>query len=162
MAVTTRIFRTYRAPRQVMRSLLAGGQREDRAIAYLMAACLLIFVGQWPRLQREAMTGEQGLDSLIAGALMGWVLVMPLVAYGLAAASHLVARLLGGRGSFWSARLALFWTMLAVSPLMMLYGLVGGFIGESPALTATGVVFWVAFGGLWIISLIEAEKAPAP
>ena len=54
MAVTTDIMRTWRGPRTVMRDLLNHGQREDRALAYLMAACIMIFIAQWPRLSRIA------------------------------------------------------------------------------------------------------------
>jgi hypothetical protein len=38
--VSTDIVRTYRAPRRVVREKLANGEREDRALATLMAACL--------------------------------------------------------------------------------------------------------------------------
>ncbi len=44
MPVARDIAATYRGPRRVMRRLLAQGRREDRAIAYLMISCFLIFV----------------------------------------------------------------------------------------------------------------------
>lgn len=162
MAITTEIFRTYRAPRATMRRLLEGGQREDRAIAYLMAACVVTFVGQWPRLQREATLNPEGppLEALISGALMGWVFVVPLMAYGVAAVSHLLARLFGGQGTWWGARVALFWSMLAISPMMLLTGLVAGFVGEGPQLGVTGLATVLAFCAIWVISLVEAERAP--
>lgn len=162
MAITTEILRTYRAPREVMRNLLADGPREDRAIAYLMGACFVIFVAQWPRLQREALANPEGppLDALLAAALFGWLFLAPLIFYGLAALSHVVARLLGGQGTWWRSRMALFWTLLAISPLMLLNGLVAGFVGEGLELQITGGVTLLAFAAIWGISLSEAEKSP--
>jgi len=160
MALTTEIVRTYRAPRAVMRRLLAQGPREDRAIAYLMGACLVIFVGQWPRLRREALMAPEGppFEALVGAALFGWVFIMPLVFYGIAALSHVVARLFGGQGAWWSARIALFWTLLAVSPLMLFYGMVAGLVGPGPELTLAGLPVALAFVAIWGLSLAEAER----
>ena len=160
MALTTEIVRTYRAPRAVMRRLLAKGPREDRAIAYLMGACIVIFIGQWPRLRREALMEPEGppFEALVGAALFGWVFIMPLVFYGIAALSHIVARLFGGQGAWWSARIALFWTLLAVSPLMLFYGMVAGFIGPGPELTLAGLPVALAFVAIWGLSLAEAER----
>lgn len=163
MAVTTEILRTYRAPRAVLRGLLALGQREDRAVAYLLAACGLIFIGQLPRLSREAFLDPEGpsFEARTMGALFAWLIVAPLLAYALAALSHLVARLLGGRGTWYGARLALFWSLLAVAPLMLLHGLVAGFIGPGVELSLVGGAVALAFCALWVISLGEAEQ-PEP
>ena len=48
MAVTTDIVATYRGPAAVIRKLLAQGPREDRALVYVMAGCLIVFVAQLP------------------------------------------------------------------------------------------------------------------
>lgn len=159
VSVTGDILRTYRAPRRVVRSILNAGQREDRALIYLMLACALIFVGQWPRLSREAHLSDQPLEMLVGGAALGWLFFAPLILYGIAALSHLLARLFGGKGTHWRARIALFWALLAVAPLMLLHGLVSGFIGAGPQLTVVGAVVAVAFGLVWGISLHEAERA---
>lgn len=163
MSLTLDIARTYRAPRRVMRRLLADGPREDRNVVFLLGACFVIFIAQLPRLQREAILNPEAppLDAQIGGALFAWMFLMPLVLYGIAAASHILARLFGGRGSWHGARLALFWTLLAVSPLMALYGLVAGFFGEGPELALTGGIVVLAFGAIWGISLAEVEWPPA-
>ena len=114
MAITQDIVATYRGPGAVMRRLLARGQREDRALAILMAGCLLVFVSQWPPLARQAHFDGQELNPLLGGALLAWVMIAPLIFYGLAALSHLLARALGGQGSFFGARLALFWALALV------------------------------------------------
>jgi len=163
LAITREILRSYRAPRAAFRAQLAAGRREDRAVAYLLGACLVVFIGQWPRLRREALTNPEGppFDALVAGALFGWLFLMPLLLYGLAALSHLAARAFGGQGTWYRARLALFWALLVASPLMLLYGLVAGIIGPSIQLTLTGAVTGLAFLVHWGISLAEAEKPPS-
>ncbi len=159
MALVPEILATYGRPRAAFRRQLAMGQREDRALMYLMLACGLIFVGQWPRLAREAhLGGAVELDALLGGALMGWLFLAPLALYGLAALSHLVALPLGGQGSWYAARLALFWALLASSPLWMLNGLVAGFMGPGAALSLTGLVALAVFLAFWGFGLVEAER----
>ncbi len=160
MALSTEIVRTYRAPRAVIRRVLEAGPREDRAIAWLMGACAVIFVGQWPRLQREALLNPEGppLDARIGAALFAWLFLAPLMFYGIAALSHLVARGFGGRGSWWSARAALFWSLLATSPLFLLQGIVSGVLGQGPEWTLASAVTALAFLWIWGVSLREAER----
>lgn len=158
MSLTGDILRSYRSPGAVALERLAGPVREDRALAVLMGACLLAFVAQWPVHARAAhLAPDVPLDARLAGALFGSLFLWPIVAYAVAGISHMVARLLGGRGSFYGARVALFWAMLAVTPLMLLNGLVRGMIGPGPAETATGVVAGLAFLGIWLAGLRAAE-----
>lgn len=159
MAVTLDILRGWRNPRGLIREKLGQGVREDRALAVLMGACLLFFVAQWPRLSREAfLNPEVPLDARMGGALMGWVFIAPLMMYVLAAATHLVARLFGGKGTWFGARLALFWALLVVSPLVLLNGLVSGFIGGGTGATAVGLLVLAGFLYLWLSMLFEAER----
>lgn len=145
-------------PRAFIARKLADGPREDRALAVLMGASGLSFVAQWPGLAREAhLDPSVGLDARLAGALMGTVFVLPLIAYGVAALTHLAARVLGGRGSHFGARLALFWSFLAVSPLMLVLGLVEGFTGPGPAILVPGVAVFGSFLYLWGMMLYQAE-----
>jgi hypothetical protein len=158
MAVSAEIARSWRAPRAALRRQLDSGVGEDRALIYLVVACLLIFVAQWPRLAREAhLDPSVPLDARVGAALLGWMFMAPLMFYALAALSHLLARLLGGKGSWFSARLALFWTMLVVSPLWLFYGLVAGFMGPGGAQMLTGIVLLAGFLGHWGLCLVEAE-----
>ena len=156
MPVTTDIAATYKGPRAVMRRLLAMPQNEGRALAIVMAGCAVVFVGQWPRLAREAHLTDQALNPLLGGALLGWVFMMPLVLYALAFLGHLVQRALGGRGTGYSSRLALFWAFLATSPLMLLNGMVAGFVGPGPGLQLVGLVWIVVFLWFWLANLREA------
>ncbi len=159
MPVTSDITATYRGPRRVMQRLLSMGQREDRALAILMGACFIVFVAQMPRLSREAHLSGQELNMLLGGALLGWLFIAPLMLYALAGLSHLIARLIGGQGSWFGARLALFWSLLASTPLLLLHGLVAGFIGPGPGLQAVGFVWFVIFAWFWSASLLQAERS---
>lgn len=162
MAVSRDILRSWRHPRLVMRDLLAAGQREDRALAFLIIGCFLIFVAQWPRLKRLSVAGggseETDLTMLLGTSFFLWVTIMPLAFYGLAALTHLVARLLGGRGTWYGARLALFWSILATAPFMMLNGLVFGYMGQVAATKLVGLLVLVWSLLIWGLGLLEAES----
>lgn len=155
MPVTRDILATYAGPGKVVRRLLQAGPREDRALAILVGGCAVMFVAQWPRLSRTAYLDETDLQMLLAGALFGVLFILPLVLYALALLSHGLLRLFGGRGTSYGARLALFWALLAASPLTLLWGLVAGFIGPSPQLTVTGLIWFVVFLWFWIAGLSQ-------
>lgn len=162
MALTTDILASYRSPRRVMRRKLAAGAGEDVALFYLLVACALIFVAQWPVLSRQAFEDPSvPLSARLGGALMAWLFIAPLLMYLLAALSHLLARAFGGAGRYVDARLALFWALLAAAPLWLLNGLVAGFIGPGPELTIVGAIALAGFGTIWLLSLIEAERPGA-
>lgn len=164
MAVTAEILRSWTHPREAMRRQLAHGIREDRALLLVMVACLVIFVAQWPRLARESwLDPSVPLEARLGAALLGLMFIAPLMLYALAAASHLVARLFGGRGSFGGARLALFWSLLATAPAFLLHGLAQGFLGPVPATRILGVLVLAVFLVIWFLSLMEVERgAPVP
>ena len=157
MPIASDIVQSWHRPRAVLRRRLDTAREAD-ALAILMAACGLIFVSQWPGLARAAhLDPSIPLDARMGGALFGTVFLLPPLAYGLAGLSHLVARALGGRGDGLGARMALFWALLVISPLMLLQGLVAGFIGHGPALTLLGALVGLAFLLQWGLALIEAE-----
>lgn len=158
LSVRQNIVATYRGPGRVVRKLLAEGQREDRALLYLMLACGLIFVAQMPRLAREAHLTGQDLNMMMGGSLMAWIFIAPLGLYALAAVARGLGRVFGGQGSMYGARLALFWAMLAASPLILLHGLVAGFIGPGFELELVGLIWFVCFGWFWIGGSLAQER----
>lgn len=167
MAVSTDMIRTWRQPRVVMRKLLSMGQREDRAIAYLMAACFIIFVAQWPRLSRIAagFEAQEGVDTpelsqLMAYEFLAWIMIWPLVMYVLGAFIHMIAVMFRGKGTWYTARLALFWTLLSTTPALLLHGLMAGFIGPGPGTDLVGAIWLAAFIIIGFFCLREAEKEP--
>ncbi len=163
MGIAADMLISWRHPRQVIRRRLAEGVREDRALIYLMAGCALIFVAQWPRLTGLALADPSTpLNARLGGALMAWLFIMPLVLYAVAAVSHLLARALGGRGSWFSARLALFWALLAAAPAWLANGLVVGLGLPWGVQSVFGVVALGGFVVIWGASLYQAETTGAP
>ncbi|PHQ97729.1 MAG: YIP1 family protein [Marinosulfonomonas sp.] len=158
MGVSADIIRSWRHPRRVMAARLSEGLREDRALVFLIVACLLMFVAQWPRLQLEALIDPDiPLEARLGGALMGWLFIAPLALYAIAALSRIIARLLGGQGSWLSARMALFWSLLAVTPLWLLNGLVTSVNGPGLVRDISGLIALAAFVLIWLSSMVEAE-----
>lgn len=162
MSVSADIWRSWRRPHEVVRDLLAQGPREDRALAFLTVACGLIFLAQWPRLARQAQFDpEVPFQAMIGGALLGWFFIAPLFFYGLAALLRLVLVALRQPVSWYAARLALFWALLAVSPLWLLHGLVAGLAGPGVLTAAVGLAvlgafFWILGAGL-VAATLEAR-----
>lgn len=158
MPVTTDIVRSWRSPRSVMQSHLARGRSEPWAFALLVCFMVVAFVAQWPGASRTAFENP---DVPIAAQMfaigMGMLAFIP-VWYLLAAIGHWIAAAMGGQGNHYGARLALFWALVTVSPLMLLLGLVKGMIGPGPAQTAVTIVTGLAFLGFWTLNLIEAER----
>ncbi len=156
MAVSSDILRTWRHPRRVVADLLDQGRREDRAIAFLMVGCGLIFVAQWPRLARVALETGDELSKLVAYELVAWIFFWPLVFYAIAGLSFLALRFVGRGISAFSARLALFWAFLAATPAGLLYGLQTGLNGFGPAAQLVGAIWIAAFFWFWAQGLRAA------
>lgn len=158
MSITTDIVETWRRPRVVVRRHLARGQSEPFAFSLLVAFLVLAFVAQWPAASRAAFEdGNTPVAPRLLAIALALLATIPLW-YGLAAASRLVARVFGGRGSWYGARIALFWSLVAITPLMLLQGLVSGLIGPGPGLTAVGAIAAVGFVVFWGLALIEVER----
>lgn len=154
MSVVRDIARTYVAPREVQARRISGAPREDRALAILMGACVLIFVAQWPRLSREAFLDPSiGFDARLAGALFGWIMIMPLVFYALAMLVQIILRAFGATNAGFASRIVLFWALLASTPLWLLTGLTAGFAGAGVGLTIAGIAALGAFVIFWMAGL---------
>lgn len=171
MAITADILSAWKGPRQFIRTKQAENPPDAAVLVLMMAACFLVFVARWPSLARDAELQRQAAET--AGlpadqvpslqALMGinlfvLVFVLPLILYGLAALSHLVARLSGGKGDHRGARLALVWALLATAPAMLFQGLVAGLVGPGLQLTLVGLGVAGLFLWQWLSMLIETER----
>lgn len=158
MTVSTDLVATWRSPRAALRRHLARGVSEPFAFSLLLVFLVLAFVAQWPVAAREAfLADEPSAAPRVLARAFAVLATIPLW-YGLAALSRVVARALGGRGSWYGARLALFWALATVSPLMLLQGLAGGLMGPGPG---TGLVTMAVAAGflyLWLTMLHEAER----
>lgn len=158
MSVSRDIVATYRGPGRVVRRLLDMGPREDRALAMLMGACAITFVSQWPVLSRRAHLSGEELNPLLGASLMAWIFIAPLMFYVIALLVALVLRMLGYGDAGYAARLTLFWAFLAASPLLLLFGLTIGFMGQGAASGAVGLVWVLCFVWFWIGGLRQVDK----
>jgi hypothetical protein len=161
MAVSTDILRTWRGPRAVMRDLLGRGAREDRALAYVMGACFLMFLAQLPLLARlvtlsveaaELDPARPALDQsqLFGTAFVAWMMIAPLALYGVAWVAYLILRALRLRVTGYGVRLALFWSFLAATPLALLLGLLQGLNGPGPGTQLVGGLWILTFAWFWV------------
>ncbi|MCY1125501.1 YIP1 family protein [Frigidibacter sp. RF13] len=150
MTVTAEILATWRDPAGPVGRLVATGPREDRSLAILMAAAVLMFVARAPSVARAAhLDPSAPLDARLGITLFAMLFLLPLLAYGLALALHLCLRALGRQGAASGARIALFWSFLALSPALLLQGLAEGMLGQTGAVRALGLLVFAAF--LWFL-----------
>ena len=156
MAATRDIIASYRNPAAVVRRLSGQGTREDRNLIYLMVACLIFFVAQTPRLAREAFLSGTELNMLLGGTLLAWLFIAPLIFYILAAGTQIILRVLRGNVTGFNTRLALFWALLASSPLVLLHGLTAGFVGPGIELQIVGLIWLCVFLWFWVSGLLVA------
>lgn len=160
MAITDDIVATYRGPSAVARRILAGERHEARALAYLLAALIVAYIALWPALSRaNVLAGPDAavpMTQRMVAALLGTLALLP-VFYLVAALSRIVAGVFGGRGSYFSARIVLFWALLAATPLMLLRGLVAGFIGPGAQLSVVSGATFAVFLWFWFSGLRVAE-----
>jgi len=158
MTVSTDIVATWRAPRAALRRHMARGVSEPFAFTLLLVFLVLTFIGQWPAAAREAhLAAEPSSAPRILARGLAILATIPLW-YGLAALSRVVSRTFGGQGSWYGARIALFWALATLSPLMLLQGLVAGMIGPGPGLWLVSALTGIGFLWLWLSMLHEAER----
>lgn len=151
MSVTAQIFKMYYAPLRGVGAQMDAPPREGRIFTYLMAGALLFAAAGAPGQARDAFYDDSiPVDARLYWSAIWWLGLFPIVAYGLAALSHGVLRLLGSGGAAFRARLALFWALLSLAPLTVLTGLTSAFVGPSPILDilvaanwGVGILFWV-------------------
>jgi len=159
MPVSQDIVRTYRGPRRVVRDLLAMGQREDRAIAWLMIGCFIFFLARLPGLQRFAVLEGSDFQQDAIYAFFALLMIAPLLFYGVAGIAYLVMRVAGRTITPYGARVAIFWGWLASTPLALFYGLLAGLNGlEHPGTIAVGMIWTAILAWFWVAGLFEAGR----
>jgi hypothetical protein len=156
MSITRDILRTWRAHRTVVQEHLTRGRSEAFVFTFLFVFLILAFLAQYPRAAYNVQFDPQiPLAAVLLGKAYGLLLFIPF-AYGLAALSHLVARGLGAKGGTWyGARLAMFWSLVACTPLLLLQGLTFGIIGPGAQSLLVGVLALTAFVVFWTLAMIE-------
>ena len=141
MTASREILRAYRGFGASMQRQIASSPGEERLLVYLIMACFLFFVARVPsllELSAAAATDEVSGMALFITNLVGSFFFAPLMFYGLAALSHIVAKGFGGTGSFFHARLALFWSLLLLAPLALI-----------------STIIQTAFPAVWLANLLS-------
>lgn len=121
--ITGQVIGAYRDLRASFEAQLGAGYGEERLLAYVALACLLAFVAGIPAALRTGAFVEDGqlLPGIIAGRFVAMVLFGPLFLYGFAALTHVIAVFtFGGRGDYFSARVAFFWSLILGVPLLLI------------------------------------------
>ena len=157
MSVVADILESWRKPSQVMGRHLRRGKSEPFAFTFIVVFLIICFVAQWPEAARvTALNPEIPVAAQLLPRGLALLATIPFL-YLVAALGGLVARALGGRGSWYAARIALFWALVAVSPLVLLVGLVAGMIGQGIQLNLIGGVTFAIFLTFWTINLRAAH-----
>ena len=122
MGILGKVFNAYADPRASMARRIAARPRESLLLVLIVLVSLVGFFAGIPSAVRQAAAfGDDGvLPGILAGRLMAALFATPLFVYALAALSHLVARLAGGQGYFWTSRLALVWALVLSLPFSVL------------------------------------------
>lgn len=166
MSLVGNLARTWRRPAQVVHELDGQGLREPQVLFFALLACGLIYVAQWPGLSRAAAIDPSvTFEQRMGGALFAVMFLLPLVLYGLAGALQLVLRVFAGPVQGLRVRLALFWALLSVTPLMLLQGGLMAFLGGGPFVTLFGFVvlgcfLYILGAGLWTVVRLTQGKGP--
>lgn len=160
MSLVGNIVRAYRAPAKTfgVQMVRAG---EERILLFIFLFSFLSFVSRLPELMLINMNtgGETPLFARVAAMFVASVFMAPLMMYLLAALSHLVMRLFGGRGTWRLARLALAWAALVSAPLVLISGILKVFV-PGPLFMVVTLLTAVVFLWQWAISLRAAEFPP--
>ncbi len=146
MSLVQNIVRSYREPGEVVSALARGDLREPQVLFFALLACGLIFVAQWPVLSRDAaLDSSVTFEQRMGGALFGVMFLLPLMLYIIAGILQLGLRLFAGKVSGLHVRLAFFWALLSITPLMMLERGLSAFLGAHPVVTVFGFVVALVF-----------------
>lgn len=161
MSVVADIAQSWRHPSQVMRRHLTRGRSEPFALSLLFVFLLVSFIARWPSAARvSALDPGTPVSPQLFPYALGGLAAIPVL-YLLAACGTAVARALGGGVSWYGGRLALFWALVASSPMVLLTGLVAGLIGQGLQLNLLSALAAVGFLVFWVINLKEAGLGDA-
>ncbi len=165
MSLVRNIARSYRDPGGVVSQLARGDIREPQVLFFGLLACGLIFVAQWPVLSREAtLDTSVTFEQRMGGALFAVMFVLPLLLYAIAGLLQFGLRLFSRSVNGLHVRLAFFWTLLSVTPLMMIERGMSAFLGAHPAVTVLGFVVALVFlykltAGLGAVLRLSSDRS---
>jgi len=159
------IINAYGGLRTSMRQQLDREPGEEHLLAVLVYGCFVVFLSFLPRLFATDLT--QTPDQSIAAGIIMWFFVvmffLPLILYGIAWISHLIAKAFGATNSNKNARHALIWALAVLSPVLIAKAMIGSFFIQISSefgqlmLAALNVVLMLAILRIWGAMLAEAK-----
>jgi len=156
---------SYSRPGVVVRRQLAAGIGEERVLAYVMFASILTFIARVPDLvaaHNALGAGAPQFTTFIGSNIVASVIFAPLFLYGLAAVSHVIAKTIGGQGDWFAARLALFWCLLSLQPLVLIRAyMIAPYVSDNTKFFLS-ILIGVLFLAIWLRALRAVEWPVAP
>jgi len=154
------IIRAWGDLRASMRRQLDRQPGEALLLVYVMLAGVLGVVISVPDAieQSRNLAEEDALTAVLAGRLFGAIFMAPLVFYGVAALLCFAARRLRVGITYYQMRVAVFWSLLVVTPVLMLVQILkrpAELIGAGAPLQLAGFAVFC-----WVLSAMIAEAAP--
>lgn len=140
---------------------LAAPKSEARLLAYIYIASFLGFVASIPEVAALSIETDNTLIQLLFGRLFSALFFAPLFFYLIAGLGHFLLARIGGKGSYYDARLALFWALLVATPLLLVLALVRAFLPLVASFDLHMLISATGFGGfswIWANCFAEAEK----
>ena len=155
MSTVQLILASYRSPTKAFAQKLGEGISETRIFIWLLVSCFLSFLARLPLLSREAHldVGGPPLDSIIGGVLVSFIFMVPLVFYALSIVLCLIFRVWFTNLKWLYFRGAFFWSLLAVSPLVLVRGVLVGIYGTSAYINMISVFVFLYFIYILICSV---------
>lgn len=161
MSVLADIVQSWRGPSKVLRRHLQRGKSEAFAFTFLVVFLLICLVAQWPEAARvTVLNPEIPVVAQLLPRALALLATIP-VWYALAALGKLAVQGLGRPVSWYAARVALFWALVSVTPLVLLMGLIAGMIGPGRQMAVIGGITFALFMGHWVLNLREAGRKDA-
>jgi len=154
------ILASYLSPTKAFTQKLGEGVSETKIFIWLLVSCFLSFLARLPLLSREVHLDVNGppLDSMIGGVLVSFIFMAPLVFYGLSVILCLLFRVWFNDLKWLYFRGAFFWSLLAVSPLVLVRGVLVGIFGVSAYIDIISVLVFLYFIYILICSVRTIGK----
>ena len=149
-----------------MRSFLDTAPGEPRLLAMAFAVCAAGFVaglGDIPAAARAATqelgSYQEAYTAVLIGRTFASFFLAPLLLYALAALARLAARVLRGKGTFFTARAALFRALYLMIPAVLAEALLRRAFSHYQIEISPygGLALLAIFAGLWSAHLAEVE-----
>ena len=160
MSTVPLILMSYRSPNKAFVVKLSEGVTETKIFIWLFVSCFLSFLARLPLLSREVHLDIDSppLDSMIGGILVSSLFMAPLFFYALSVILCLIFRFWFKGLKWFYFRSAFFWSLLAISPLVLIRGALVGITGANPYITFISISVFLYLIFLLVSSVTTITK----